>query len=92
MIKKGYHYAINCDAPGCDKSYIVGTARHNFEARRQAKQKIIKEGWTMGEAGTAECPDCRAKREKKNAERMAKAVKEASGEAEAPEEKELVTK
>ena len=86
MIKKGYHYAIGCDAPKCDQNYVVGTVRHNFEARRQAKQKIIKEGWTMGESGTAECPTCRNEREQRNAARVAQAMKE----ADAPEEVELV--
>lgn len=85
MIRKGFHYAVDCDAPGCDVSYVVGTTRHNFDARRQAKRKVIKEGWTMGESGTAECKECGEKRSEKNTIRMAKAMKES-------EEKELVTK
>jgi hypothetical protein len=88
MIKKGYHYSVSCDSPKCDKAYVVGTARHNFEARRQAKQKVIKEGWTMGEAGTAECAECRTKRER---ELLAK-IKTAMNEVDVPEDNELVTK
>jgi len=58
MIKKGYHYSVNCDGVGCQLSYVVGTVRHNHDAKRQAKQKVIKEGWTLGEVGTTKCPEC----------------------------------
>lgn len=68
MVKKGYHYIVDCDSKGCDISYVVGVARHNFDARRQAKQKLIKQGWTPGQVGTFECPECKLKREKKNEE------------------------
>ncbi len=68
MINKGYHYTVTCDNKDCDLSYIVGVARHSFDARRQAKQKLIKEGWTPGQVGTVECPECKSKREKKNEE------------------------
>jgi hypothetical protein len=80
MIKKGYHYLISCDAPECDKSYVVGVARHNFEAKRQAKQKVIKLGWTMGTSGTTECPECNEKRTKENMKVLAEAIEEKSDE------------
>lgn len=86
MIKKGYHYVIDCDVKGCDLSYVVGVAKHNFDARRQAKQKIIKEGWIPGQVGTVECPECQTKREKKNAKIIADAAEKARPQAEAPEE------
>lgn len=73
MIKKGYHYVVDCDVKDCQLSYVVGVARHNFNARRQAKQKIIQEGWTMGEVGTQECPQCKLKREGKDAKTRIKA-------------------
>ncbi len=79
MIKKGYHYQIGCDSPKCQMSYVVGTARHGVEARRQAKQKLIKEGWVPGQVGTIECPECREKREKRNAEMIAKNMQENGG-------------
>jgi len=77
VIIKGYHYQVNCDTKGCDLSYIVGVARHNFDAKRQAKQKIIKEGWTPGQIGTVECPDCKLKREKSNAEIVKRNIEKA---------------
>ena len=58
-IHKGYHYRVDCDGPKCDQSYVVGTVRHNFDAKRQAKQKVIKEGWAMGEVGTVLCSKCK---------------------------------
>lgn len=77
MIKKGYHYLASCDAPKCDMNFVVGTTRHNFDSKRQAKQKLIKEGWVPGQCGTTECPKCKLKREKKNAEILAANMAEA---------------
>lgn len=67
-IKKGYHYLVDCDGPKCDQSYVVGTVRHNFDAKRQAKQKVIKEGWAMGEIGTVLCSKCKPQPEIKQDE------------------------
>lgn len=86
MIKKGYHYQVNCDSPGCQLSYVVGVARHNFEARRQAKQTLIKEGWTPGQVGTVECPECKLKREKRNAENFKSNMEKASRKTETAKE------
>jgi hypothetical protein len=81
MIKKGYHYLVTCDAPDCPESYVVGVARHSFEAKRQAKQKVIKLGWTMGEVGTTECPSCNKKRSEENMKVLAQAMEEKSDES-----------
>lgn len=77
MIKKGYHYIVDCDVKGCTISYVVGVARHNFDARRQSKQKLIKEGWTPGQFGTFICPECNLKQEKRNVDSQAEAKTEA---------------
>ena len=86
MIKKGYHFIVHCDSKGCQLSYAVGTAKHGFDARRQAKQKVIKEGWTPGPVGTFVCPECKSKTEKENAKLLADAIKETEGETKTPVE------
>ena len=61
-IKKGYHYTALCDIPECELAYVVGTSKHNWEAKRQAKQKLIKEGWEPEASATWVCPGCAKKR------------------------------